>query len=109
MALCNPVPAYNEDASVEELLEKFDPYIVAQTRQLACLGSDVAYPAGLELDDIAQRVRIKLWQALRQRPIEKPVAYIKRIVHTEFVDMKRQHKPHLPLPVDEEGELHAGN
>lgn len=56
-------------------------------------------------DELAQRVRIKLWLALEKRNITNHKAYIRSIVHSEVVDMIRSKKSMLSLPLDEDGEL----
>src|SRR2546428_331620 len=107
--LASVVP-YDEDDPAEELLAPFDTYIVALVGKWARRGSSNADPGvlDLEIDEIAQRVRIKLWQALHQKRVAHPEAYIQCIVHNEFVDLARRRKRTLPLPMDAEGELYQG-
>lgn len=104
------VTEYDADASVEELLTQFDPYIIALVKHMARRRSNVinSAVADLEIDEIIQQTRIKFWRVLNQRRIENPKAYIRSIVFNLFNDMLRQRKSSLPLPVDEEGELYAG-
>ncbi len=63
----------------------------------------------LEIDEIVQNTRIKLWLALQKGPITNPKAYIRRVVYTESVDMVRRYKHAHPLPINDEGELNQGN
>src|SRR5579859_3469429 len=97
---------------IEETLKRCDPYIVAQVRELIRRNPHIAHPAvlDLEMDELVQRVRVKFWHALSVRGVDYSRAYIKRIVHSEFIDMLRSKKPQrtLPLPMDEEGELYQG-
>ncbi|HLZ55794.1 MAG TPA: hypothetical protein VKR06_02505 [Ktedonosporobacter sp.] len=97
---------------IEEMLQRYDPYIIAQVKELVRQNPHIAHPAvlDLEIDELVQRVRIKFWHVLSSRGVEYSRAYIKRIVHSEFIDMVRSKKPlrTLPLPVDEEGELYQG-
>jgi len=45
----------------------------------------------------------------REKHIEYPKAYIRKIVNNEFNDILRRRKPLLPLPTDEDGEIYMGN
>jgi len=92
----------------EAILRRLDGYIISQVHRLGrCYSRDI-HPAvlDLELDEIIQRVRIKLWQALEKRVIYYPYAYIKLIIQSEFIDMKRRQKPYLSVSIDE-GLTHA--
>ncbi len=62
----------------------------------------------MEIDEIAQRSRIKFWLALKKRDIPFPKTYIRCIVKSECIDLARQHRPTMPLPVDDDGELSPG-
>ncbi len=59
----------------------------------------------LEADELAQNACIKFWLGCQKRFIAHPRAYIKYIVHSEFVDMIRRGKVTIPLCIDDEGEL----
>ncbi len=88
----------------EVILRRLDGYIVSQVHRLGCYYSRDIHPAvlDLELDEVIQRVRIKLWQALEKRDIRYPYAYVKLIIQSEFIDMTRRQKPSLSLSIDEE-------
>lgn len=105
------VSAEDSDPEIEEILARFDPYIVALVEKMARRSSNIARPEvlDLEIDEIAQRVRIKFWKALEAKEIEHPKAYIRTIVNNEFHDLGRRPKASLPLPTDEDGELYMGN
>jgi RNA polymerase sigma factor (sigma-70 family) len=91
----------------EELLQHFDYYIIYQARSLVHRYSRSAIAEQLdEADELIQRTRIKFWQVLNKSHIEYPRAYLKRIIFTEFSDMKRQQKTQPPLSLDEDW---AGN
>lgn len=94
------------NTSNEALLEHVDGYIVAQTQKLMrwYLVSSSHTLDSLEIDELAQRVRIKFWKSLEKGIIFRPYSYIKRVIFSEFIDMKRQQKLLLPLPVNEEEE-----
>lgn len=99
----------DSDGNIDELLEKFDPYVIALARKKA--PRSVAHPElfGDVVDELAQRTRIKLWQAIQRQYIVNPRPYIKCIIRTESIDMMRSYKDVLPLPTDEDGELYQGN
>lgn len=88
----------------EAVLERLDGYIVSQVHRLGGYYSRDMHPAvlDLELDEIVQRVRIKLWQALEKRDIHYPYAYIKLIIQSEFIDMTRRQKPSLSVSIEED-------
>ena len=97
-------------SSVEEILESYDSYIVALSMEWICQHATGVHPAllDLEIDELAQKARIKFWQVLKEKEIHYPKAYVKHIVHSEFIDMMRRHKPNVPLSEDEEGEIYRG-
>lgn len=99
------------DPTPEELLAQHDQYIVALVRQRALGSTNFAKPGqfDLEVDDMAQRVRIKFWQALVTKRIEYPKAYLSTIVWNEFHDLSRKRKPPLQLLTDDDGEWCAGD
>ena len=88
----------------EMTLRRLDGYIVCRVHRLGRYYARDIHPAvlDLELDEVIQRVRIKLWQALEKRDIHYPYAYIKLIIQSEFIDMTRRQKPSLSLSLDEE-------
>ena len=96
---------------IEEILVRFDSYIVMLVQKKACSSSNIARPEvlDLEIDEIIQRVRIKFWRALLTKHIDHHRAYIRSIVSNEFNDLGRRRKASLPLPTDEDGELYMGD
>ena len=98
---------HDSDPDVSETLEQIDPYIVAQVEMISASSPDIAHR--VERDDLAQRVRINLWHALQEKNIRNIKAYVRRIVHNEFVNLLRGREPPLPLPMTEDGELWDGN
>jgi DNA-directed RNA polymerase specialized sigma24 family protein len=101
----------DSDPGIEEILARFDPYIVSLVKNMARRSSNIARPEvlDLEIDEIIQRVRIKFWKALEAKEIEHQRAYIRTIVCNEFNDLGRKRKPPLPLLTDGDGELYMGN
>jgi DNA-directed RNA polymerase specialized sigma24 family protein len=102
---------YEENIRIEEILMQYDGFIVAVVREHIGLDPTLIRAAvrDLEIDELVQLVRIKLWHALERKEIMYPKAYIRRIVYSEIVDMtRRQKRPVQPLPEDEEGEIYSG-
>jgi DNA-directed RNA polymerase specialized sigma24 family protein len=100
----------NTRCHVEDMVEKYDPYICAAARQkIRNMQPHISAQLQEEqINELVQRSRIKFWLALKRRPIRSPKAYIRRIVHSEAVDMVRQKPRAIPLTLDEEGELYQG-
>ncbi len=75
----------------EAILRRLDGYIISQVHRLGrCYSRDIHLAMlDLELDEIIQRVRIKLWQALEKRDIRYPYAYIKLI----SLDLSKRNDP----------------
>jgi DNA-directed RNA polymerase specialized sigma24 family protein len=107
------VQAQEKNTNIEAVLSQYDAYLIRQVRDCMRLHPDIIRPEvqDLETDELVQRVRIKFWHALQDKQIDYPKTYLKRIVHSEFIDLVRRLKPHymLELPVDEEGELYQGH
>jgi DNA-directed RNA polymerase specialized sigma24 family protein len=101
--------AYDSDFDVDAVLEKHDEYIVALARKKIPPTVASSEVLDLEIDELAQMARIKLWLALQKQQIRYPKSYIRCIVQTETVNMLRQHKPILSLLTDEDGEFNQGN
>jgi DNA-directed RNA polymerase specialized sigma24 family protein len=102
---------YEENIRIEEILMQYDGFIIAVVREHIGLDPTLIRAAvrDLEIDELVQLVRIKLWHALERKEILYPKAYIRRIVYSEIVDMtRRQKRPVQPLPEDEEGEIYSG-
>ncbi|MGH2494317.1 MAG: RNA polymerase sigma factor [Ktedonobacteraceae bacterium] len=101
----------DHDPDPEETLERYHPYIVALVRQGARCSSNFARPGqfDLEVDEMAQRVLIKFWQALAVKHIEHHKAYLRTIVCNEFNDLSRKRKQPLPLLTDDDGEWYSGD
>jgi RNA polymerase sigma factor (sigma-70 family) len=101
------------DSSIDNVLKQYDAYIFALAREAVPrhFGYSVSNEEelSLEIDELAQRSRIKLWQALQKRHITSPKGYIQYIVHSECIDLIRQRRSAIPLPLNEEGELSLGD
>ena len=101
----------DSDPTPEEILAQHDQYIVALVTRRALRSTNFAKPGqfDLEVDEMAQRVRIKFWQALKTKQIKFPRAYLSAIVWNEFHDLSRKPKQPLPLLTDDDGEWYAGD
>ncbi len=97
--------SHSNEAQIALILENMDKYI----RDLAYrnVPRNIVPEAMLDLAtaDLAQDVRIKLWQALQRENITNLKAYIRRIVHTQAVDIVRKYKHFCALPPGEYRDL----
>ncbi len=84
------------DADIENTLQSLDTYIFSLVKKQ--LGHNMFFhrATGFDIDDVVQRIRIKLWLALRRRHVYNVRAYVSCIIHTEYIDMLRRGK-HAPL------------
>ena len=101
----------DSDPSEDEILEQYDWYIRFLAWQIVSRNGKIAHLAVLDLmvDDLIQNSRIKLWGALEKGiPIHNIKALLRQIVHNEFINMVRQHKPALSLSLNGDGELRQG-
>lgn len=97
--------AYDSDSDADELLERLDAYIVNLVRMR--VPRNVVRPEMLvdEIEDLIQKVRIKLWLMLRKQTIVNHKAYIRCIVYTEVIDLVRRYQSNQsahPLLMDED-------
>lgn len=92
-------------------LSRYDSYISSLVQKIipARFGRLSSNECEMEIDEVAQRVRIKFWQALQKRHIDSPKTYIRCIINSECIDLARQHRPTVSLPFDNEGELLLGH
>ncbi|MBA2288460.1 MAG: RNA polymerase sigma factor [Ktedonobacteraceae bacterium] len=101
--------AYDSDSSIEEKLVQFKPYIVRLAQKVFGQHrpySELQHP---DIDDLVQEVLIKFWQALQEREISHPKAYLRRVVYHEFINFCRRNRvTPLPLSLDSEGEIRHG-
>jgi RNA polymerase sigma factor (sigma-70 family) len=105
------VSPYDSDASIEALVEYYHPFILSQAKSMAYIPRKLSHSADLYVDpdDVAQEVSIRFWKRLKKEPISNPEAYIKRMVHNEYIDaMRRCHINLQFLEVAENGELLEG-
>jgi len=79
----------------ETILQAVDSYLVFQANKLMKLyvGHEYRMAYALDVDELTQRARIKLWKILEKKEITHLYIYVRRIVYSEFIDMKRQQKP----------------
>ena len=99
--------AYDNDA--DEILERYDMYIVALAQKRVpqnCVRIEALHD---EIDELAQNVRIKFWLAIQKKRINNPQAYIRSIVYTEVVNITRRSPSALPFPLNKDGELYQCN
>ncbi len=96
------------DQSADELLRRFDEYIIALARNQFPRSISIPTIFDLEVDEIVQITRIKLWSAYKKQPIYNIKAYIRTLVRHEIINSIRMHKKMQPLLVEKEDELSQG-
>ncbi len=90
---------------IDGILYQYDPFIRALAQKHIPRSIFRREVLELEIDDLAQITRFRLWQALQKQHIRNMKAFIRCIVSNEVIDMMRRHRPILPFYVDEDGEL----
>ncbi len=102
------VHSNDENTGIDEILK----HVNGQIRQIArknlphsIIHEDIK---DLETDDLAQRALIKLWQAMQKETITHHLAYARRIIYSDAIDMFRRYRPTSQLPLNEYGELAHG-
>ena len=100
--------AYDNDPDNEFLVEH-DACIQAKARKVIPSGLFSEDVLDLEIDELAQTIRIKLWESRQKRFISNPEAYVSAIAYTTSVDMMRRHRPTVSLFADENEELSLSN
>src|SRR6266571_1620193 len=104
--------ASDNNSNIEKALLQYDSYIVMQVKTIVRRNfSNMVHPEllDLEIDEIIQLTRIRLWHALENGPITNYRGYIQKIIKSVLIDRNRQLKPLLPLPTNQDGELNQGS
>ena len=102
------VSAYDSDSDLNELLERYDWYIKVLAQAKIPRNIVRLEMVTDEIEELAQKVRIKLWQTLRKRHVSNLKAYIQCIVYSEVIDMVRRQRPSVSLSLIEDSELNQG-
>lgn len=100
--------AYDSDPD-DEFLVEHDSYIRGEARKVF---PSRLFPEGvfeLEVNELTQTIRIKLWKARQKSTISNPRAYIRKVAHTAVVDTVRRHKPTVSLSTVMNGETSPGD
>ncbi len=92
----------------EQLLVENDEYIVSLARKKVPRQRTSPESVMDDIDELAQRIRIKLWLISLKQDIAAVQAYIRQIAATTSVDMLREQQPTVALPLNEEGECYQG-
>ncbi len=96
--------AYDSDPN-DEFLAEYDVCIRSAAWKVIASGLCSEDVLDLEVDELSQRIRIKLWESRQKRSITNPAAYIKMIAYTTAIDMIRHHRPIISLFSEEIGDL----
>ncbi|HLZ60129.1 MAG TPA: sigma factor [Ktedonosporobacter sp.] len=104
----NTRQACEDKIDVNKILEEYDAYIRYLAHKAISHTRISPEVLKLEVDELAQNTRIKLWLALQQKRIGNLCAYISSIVHNECIDMVRKYGRTIPLLINEDGEQYQG-
>ncbi len=104
-----PGPGAYDSDSDDEFLAAHDVHIRYEARRAIPLDLFSRDVLDLEADELAQKIRIKLWASHQKYPIIHPGAYIRTIARTTAIDMVRRHRPTVSLFGDADGELCFGD
>lgn len=96
------------DPDVEDILKEFDEYILTLARKNVFRQAVSPELRDIEVDELAQRVRIKLWHKLQRERVMSIKSYIRHIISSETIDMFRLKRAIFPLFLDADGELFQG-
>ncbi|HEY1354095.1 MAG TPA: hypothetical protein VGF67_31170 [Ktedonobacteraceae bacterium] len=90
---------------IDEFFVGLDRFLFSLARRWIPYEMIPADVLDLEIDELVQQTRIKLWLALQKEHITNLQAYIRKIAYHESVNIARQYKRTVPLICNEEGEL----
>jgi len=77
----------NKERELAALLEEFSLFIKAHIRKFRVINF------GIDVEDVAQDVKIKLWKILRdEKKISNYPSYIKKVVDSSVIDHLRKHR-----------------
>ena len=99
---------FHSDLDIEKVLEDLDGYVRSLAGRKFPRSVVREEMLDMEVEEVVQNTRIKLWQALQKRKIINLEAYVRCIVYTECVNMVRGYKYLFSLSLNEEGELYQG-
>ncbi len=94
--------ACNNDLDNEFLIQ-YDECIRTIARKAIPRGIFSEDVLDLEIDNLAQCIRIKLWESRQKRFIVNPKAYIRTIARTKVIDLVRCHRETISLFTEENG------
>lgn len=93
------------DSGTCDTLETLNEYITSLAKKYVPRSYIPAELIDLEIDEIAQKTRVKFWMARQRNCISHPRAYIRVVVMSVVVDTIRSYKRMSRLPLDSNGEL----
>src|SRR6266700_3079019 len=93
-----------EPMSIEEFLSAYDASIQQHVKRQFPRSRVPAEVLDLEMDELIQQARVKLWKALQKRKIVHGRLYIRKVVRNLIVDMLRRPKRTVPLSFDDDEE-----
>lgn len=95
-----------QNGEINDILQSYDGFIRMIARNSFPRSITSEDTIDLDIDELVQFTRLKLWLALQKQDIRNIPAYIRGIVHNEAIDMLRKYKPIEPLTAHEDSELY---
>jgi DNA-directed RNA polymerase specialized sigma24 family protein len=99
----------NRREDLNEILEHLNMYILDLARRKIPRTVIPQEVLDLEIDELVQSTRIKLWMAIQRVHITHLEAYARCIIRTESVNIVRRYKRTGSVSIDEDGDLHEGH
>jgi DNA-directed RNA polymerase specialized sigma24 family protein len=109
---CMQQPLAYSSQAINEILENLDNDIRDLARRNVPRSIIPPEILDIEVDELAQKIRLKFWSALQKSYIVNPKAYVRCIARTESIDMARKYKKISTLPIDDyrdQGEIIAAS
>jgi DNA-directed RNA polymerase specialized sigma24 family protein len=103
-----PYKDASSSIDINDLLAQIEPFIFILARKWVPYNAFPSDVIDMEIDEIVQNTRIKLWVALQKEHITNLKAYIGRIVYTESINIARRYRRTTSLTFNEDGEICIG-
>ncbi len=104
--LCRSTSDFEDEVVIT--LQSYDSYIRFLAKKYMPRSTTLPGEPDLEIDDLAQNIRVKLWLAMKKGEITNVRAYLRSIAYTQAVDIARRHKRVHRLSFDQDGEIYRG-
>ena len=93
---------------INDLLLQIEPFLFSSARKYVSYTTVPRSVLDMEIDEIVQNTRVKLWLNLHKGRIKHLKSYAERIVYNECINLVRRYKRTTSLTLNEDGAFHAG-